>query len=677
MQTFLQSSSQKYDSIVEELDAKTTLLQNNYKSNYDELFKKYAFAKFRFDQFYKYQKWLIENYPTSDKLAQEVKEIEKFYYQPKISVLIPIYKTPVDLLRKCIESVFDQSYCNWEICAVDDMSDRPELAELLKEYADQYKEKFSYRIRTTNGHISVASNDALKLAKGEFIALLDHDDVLWPNAFYEVIKCLNADKKIDFIYSDEDKLEDGLVHDHPYNKPSFNESFLAGCNYITHLALIRTNLVRSIGGFRKGLEGAQDWDLFLRLLEKTNRVHHIPKILYSWRVIETSTAKGGFTAKPYAYEAQKKAVLDYYERKKIPVNNADLPTGYAGWKMDFKVADSNIGIVINDLHEAGDIYSLLRAIEGTNLKSFRRKYYLLSNLTIEQLSLKDKDFIDNLEIHISAKVPTRPSYGMFAKLLGTEYVLILSGISDLHGQDSWLNNLVGYANMESVTFVTPQIRYKDHTISSAGLAFNSSGCPVRLLDHYFRDYDQRLDTNLLSPREVALPDPRALLYKVKNLTEPISKLNAFVDLRVNQRRVIKTIYSPFLCCFLKSGETASRDVTRALDKGYGYNIEVGSRFWGRDYLSLIEAPPTYLKTNTNNGHRLDTITQPLTYSHHPIQDFQEQLQASHKHIEEQTKLIQHYSSVAKQLKHEISQLEAKKVMRLETVIKKHLKRSRT
>src|SRR5690606_32657433 len=155
--------------------------------------------------------------------------------------------------------------------------------------------------REKNGHICKASNSALKLAKGEYVALLDHDDILWPNALYEEVKSINSNPSVDFIYTDEDKIDlDGKSHVNPFFKPDWSPEFLRSINYITHFSVIRRKLVNKVGGFRPGYEGAQDWDLFLRVSRQTSNIHHIPTVLYSWRKSENSTAQQP-SAKDYAY----------------------------------------------------------------------------------------------------------------------------------------------------------------------------------------------------------------------------------------------------------------------------------------------------------------------------------------------------------------------------------------
>jgi glycosyltransferase involved in cell wall biosynthesis len=191
---------------------------------------------------------------------------------PLISILLPTYNTPEAYLRECIESIIIQSYPRWELCIADDNSKDKQVVRIIKEYQEQ-DDRIKLIERPVNGHISEATNSALTLASGEFVGLMDHDDTLWPNALYEIVCVIHENKTVDFIYSDEDKIDStGKLHSYPFLKPDFSPEFLESCNYITHFSCIRRTVMESAGGFRKGYEGAQDWDLFIRITEK-NRCH--------------------------------------------------------------------------------------------------------------------------------------------------------------------------------------------------------------------------------------------------------------------------------------------------------------------------------------------------------------------------------------------------------------------
>lgn len=233
---------------------------------------------------------------------------------PKISIVVPIYNTPQPWLGRMIESVREQLYPNWELCLADDRSSKPHVRPALEE-AMAADDRIRVLFREENGHISAATNSAIELATGEYLALLDHDDEIPPHALYWVAEEIRAHPEVDVIFTDEDKMDTKGRRSEPYFKPDYNYDLFLSQNCISHLGVFRTDLVRQVGGFRVGMEGSQDWDLTLRVIEKTTpeRVRHIPRILYHWRQIEGSTSIRG-QEKPYAAVAAIRAVSDHLER---------------------------------------------------------------------------------------------------------------------------------------------------------------------------------------------------------------------------------------------------------------------------------------------------------------------------------------------------------------------------
>ena len=251
------------------------------------------------------------------------KRADSLAYRPLVSVVTPVYNTDARWLRACIESVKSQAYPNWQLCLADDGSTRAETHAVLREYEGDPRIRIK-RLAANSG-IAVASNEALALAEGEFVAFLDHDDELAPDALFEVVAHLNQHQDADFIYSDEDKLElDGRRSD-VYFKPDWSPDHFLTNMYTCHLMVVRRALVERIGGFRRGYEGAQDYDLVLRLMDHTARIHHLPKVLYQWRKIPESTA-GGQGAKPWAHDAGRLALEDYVRRNQL--NAEILPGGF-------------------------------------------------------------------------------------------------------------------------------------------------------------------------------------------------------------------------------------------------------------------------------------------------------------------------------------------------------------
>jgi glycosyltransferase involved in cell wall biosynthesis len=283
-----------------------------------------------------YNKWMVNNYPSKVTIKNQNKKSALFKYQPKISIITPTFKTPEKYLIDCIESVINQSYPNWELCIADDNSQQKVLMKIIKDYSQKDK-RIKYTFRSQNGHISLASNDALSLATGDYVCFLDHDDILWPNSLFEIVKSLNQKKSL-FLYTDEDKIDEkNSKHIEPFFKPNWNLKLFQQVNYLNHLTIINKEIIDEIGGFKKGFEGAQDWDLFFRAIynieQKSDNdqfITHIPKILYSWRQSPNSTASNKYAAKvkQYAYDNQKKVLK--YELQRRNIEGEPKQTKYLG-----------------------------------------------------------------------------------------------------------------------------------------------------------------------------------------------------------------------------------------------------------------------------------------------------------------------------------------------------------
>lgn len=265
-----------------------------------------------------YKRWIAGN-------ERNILETASLQYNPRFSVVIPVYNVADDMLRACIDSVLNQTYHNFEIILVDDASTQESVRTVLAQYdprMDSEKKvdnphqiSITVIYRQENGHISRCTNDGIAAATGEFVALCDCDDLYAPNALYEVAKKLNEDRTLDFIYSDEDKIsEDGKVRKDPFFKPDWSPETFMSYMYTCHLAVYRRSLLNELGGLRVGFEGSQDYDLVLRVMEKTTRIGHVPKILYHWRMRKESTANA-LTAKPYILESTRKAKEEALERR--------------------------------------------------------------------------------------------------------------------------------------------------------------------------------------------------------------------------------------------------------------------------------------------------------------------------------------------------------------------------
>ena len=321
--------------------------------------------------------WIDSNEPTSLQLLDQKKASDLFLYRPLISAIIPIYKVPRDVLNETINSLEIQTYSNWQACIVwSDIHDKDGWRWLQERVASD--PRFKIKMLSENGGISRNSNSAFALVDGEFIALLDHDDTLTSWAFYEVVKLLQTAPELDFIYSDKDSIvADGMVRLNALFKPQWSPEMLHSVNYLTHLNIIRSSLVSEIGGWNPETDGAQDWDLFFRITERTNNIARVPSILYHWRILPTSTATG-LAAKPYAALGQLKTQQNYFTRRGLSATVIPSPEGM--FKVCWPVHPKSTDVAIYQNGTIDQLIVVLNALRVCNQESIRQIYVVHSTI---------------------------------------------------------------------------------------------------------------------------------------------------------------------------------------------------------------------------------------------------------------------------------------------------------
>lgn len=414
-----------------------------------------------------YRNWLSEN-------KDQVK-IEKLDYNPLISLVIPTYNVNRKLLTECLDSILNQTYKNFEICIADDHSTNQETIDTLKEYERNPKIKIIYR--ETNGHISEATNTALKIAQGEFIGLIDNDDTLDKNALYYVAKSLNQNQHLDLIYSDEDKLDFNGQRCFPHFKSDFAIDTLLSSNYICHFTVIRKSLVDQIGGFRSEYNGAQDYDLFLRITELTANIHHIPKILYHWRMTEGSTSSTGDN-KNYAYLAGQKALEDYFKRQNIPVKIHLLGTPQMYQVEYLYESEPKISIIIPTKDKSQVLDTCLKSIyEKTTYKNYEiividnnsteaSTFNLLKKYQQEHANFSSYRYECEFNYSYLNNEAVQKSTGDYIVLLNNDTEVITP---------NWLNQMVGYAMQKHIGCVGAKLLYPNQTIQHCGVVIGVGG----------------------------------------------------------------------------------------------------------------------------------------------------------------------------------------------------------
>lgn len=424
-----------------------------------------------------YQKWIEQNEKFD--LSEIKAEISGFSYQPLISILMPVYNVEKKWLEKCIQSVQNQYYPNWELCIADDASTNKEVKEVLESFkASDGRIKVVYR--KENGHICYATNSALDVATGEFSALLDNDDELAPNAFYEVVKLLNTNPNLDLIYSDENKIDVHGVRKDPTFKPDWSPDLLLSTNYICHLGVYRTSILKEIKGFRPGYEGAQDYDLVLRFTEQTSaaKIGHIPKVLYHWRMLETSTAVNQ-DSKGYAFEAGRLAVEDALLRRGIK-GSVTHASGNGLYDVHYDIIHPELVSVIiptkngyDDVKRCVDsiiekttynYYEIILADNGSDDERMKKLYEGYQKILGEKFKPVSIDIPFNY-----AKINN-----LAAKHASGSYYLFLNNDTEVISAD-WMEKMVSFAQFDRFGAVGAKLYYPNYTIQHAGVILGLGG----------------------------------------------------------------------------------------------------------------------------------------------------------------------------------------------------------
>lgn len=405
-------------------------------------------------------------------------ENPEFSYNPLISICIPVYNVESKYLSECIDSVLNQTYQNFEICISDDCSTLSETLDVLN-YYESKDERVKVHHRKENGHISKATNDALNLASGEFVGLMDNDDLLAQNALAECVKVLNENKDLDFIYTDEDKMDENGLRCDPHFKSDYAPDTLLGSNYICHFEIIRKSIIDEIGGFRVGYEGAQDYDLFLRVLEKTNRskVYHIPKILYHWRKIEGSTA-ATIDSKGYAVEKGRMAVEDSLKRRNINAKVSIHPK-VPYYLVNYEYSkEPKVSIIIPTRDYADITEQCLKSLyEKTTYQNFE---VILMNNNSEKEEIFDL-FNRYKKQYKNFKVVDANYEFNYSKInnqgvsnASGDYIVLLNNDTEII-TPNWLDVMVGYAMQEHIGAVGTKLLYPDDTVQHAGIILGIGG----------------------------------------------------------------------------------------------------------------------------------------------------------------------------------------------------------
>lgn len=541
-----------------------------------------------------YQIWINKNEPNEEELEKQ--KNTKFDINPKISIIIPMYNTPEKFFEELVDELIEQTYPNWELCLADGSPEKNEKLEKIYKKDKRIKYKFIGK----NKGISGNTNAALELATGDFIALLDHDDLLPRFSLYEIVKCINKNPDVDFIYTDEDKFEElgGKRYD-PYFKSDFAPDTLRANNFICHFSIFKKELMNELGGFRSEFDGAQDYDIILRMSEKAKKIIHIPKILYHWRVHALSTAKSGGTAKPYAYEAGIKAVQAHIDRiglKGEVVSGNTLGT----YKVNYEIkGNPKVSIIIPNKDYASTLKVCLKSIKKlTTYENY--EIIVVENNSEEQ---KTFDYYDEINGKDKIKVVKYPEKGFnYSKIINYgvansdgEYIIQLNNDTELI-TPNWIEEMLGFAQREDVGAVGAELFYPDKSIQHAGIIIGIGGVAghvFRNIPHGMHGYFSKdaMIQNMSAVTAACIMAPRKMYEAVGNMDEKFEVAFNDVDFCLKIREQGKLIvYNPYVQ-FIHY-ESKSRGFEDTLEKQKRFKGEV-ERFQKKWKKILKDGDPYY------------------------------------------------------------------------------------
>lgn len=535
-----------------------------------------------------------------DKAELEKQKKHKFAYTPRISVAVPAFRTPEVFLRQMIQSLLDQTYPNWELCIANGSPDDTEMTAILKEYASADR-RICVRDLRENLGIAGNTNAALTMASGEFVGLLDHDDLLAPNALYEIVKKLNEDRELDAVYTDEDKVTTDLSeHFQPHLKPDFNLDLLRSNNYICHFFVARRSIVEKVGGFRKEFDGAQDYDFIFRCTENSREVVHIPEILYHWRTHKASTADNP-ASKMYAFEAGKRAIEAHLERngvKGVVSHTPDL--GF--YRVQYPVqGEPLVSVIIPNKDEKETLRTCLESLKkNTDYKNFEI-IIVENNSTTDEIFRYYKELSKDPQIHLlrwkkEFNYSAINNFG--AAHAKGEYLLFLNNDIKTINPD-WMTEMLGVCQRPEVGGVGAKLIYPDNTIQHAGCVIGMGG----IAGHMFVDmpaertgylHKASLLQDMSAVTAACLMMKKEIFEKVGGFTPELAVAFNDVDLCLKVRKENALIvYDPYAKLYHMESKTRGAEDSKEKVRRFQTEIEYMRCHW----LDILKNGDPYYNKN--------------------------------------------------------------------------------
>ena len=414
-----------------------------------------------------YNTWIKKNELTKDELKNEYSRTQ-LNKKPLISIVMSVYNPPLWIFRETISSVKAQIYENWELCIANGSSN----LEIKNEIEKISKEDKRIKARhITNKGISGNTNESLSIATGEFIVLLDHDDTLSPDAFFEIVKVVNQDDSVDFIYSDSDKITEQGNRYQVFFKPEWSPEILYSSNYVAHLCVFRKKIMDRIEGFSSKIDGAQDWDVMLRMTEISRKIHHIPKVLYHWRTLSGSTASSK-SAKPFARNSQIMAVNKHLKKQNIDAYVIHGTGNYLKCNFNTKIPKISIIIPIQEHEEQLESY-LMNKIKNISISQYEIILILKEGIDFH---LKKKDFFisNNIKFYTNSFNTASDALNFGASVASGTFLLFLNlNLEPI--TPNWLVELAGWCTMDNIGCVSCKIIDSKNRIKHGGIIIDQDG----------------------------------------------------------------------------------------------------------------------------------------------------------------------------------------------------------
>ena len=526
-----------------------------------------------------YGPWYAAYIP--DKETLEAQKKQKFAWSPLISIAVPAYQTPVEFLRQMIESLIAQTYGEWELCIANASPDNEEMQRVLADYSARDPRVRFHNLKENLG-IAENTNRALAMAKGEFTGLLDHDDLLAPNALYEVVKALQEHPLADVLYTDEDKVTTELdEHFQPHLKPDFNLDLLRSNNYICHFFVVRKTIVDKVGGFRQEFDGAQDHDFIFRCVEEASgRVGHVPEIVYHWRTHKASTADNP-ASKMYAFDAGRRAIEAHLKRVGVEGEVSHTPDlGF--FRVKYPVhGEPLVSIIIPNKDEKE---SLQACIESIREKTEYQNYEILiieNNSTSEEIFHYYKELSRDPKIRLlrwkkefnySAinNYGVRHAKGDYLLFLNNDVTVITPG---------WIKEMLGVCQRREVGAVGVKLIYPDNTIQHAGCVIGIGG----IAGHMFVDmpanrtgylHKASILQDMSAVTAACMMMKRSAFEAAGGFTEKLSVAFNDVDLCLKVRKAGSLIvYDPYVQLYHMESKTRGAEDSEAKVRRFQEEIE--------------------------------------------------------------------------------------------------------